>query len=475
MIVFSAWRDDPVAGLIDAAHESTRQAWSGNGSSQNGAASRASRGAARTLTETLQACADFVDGDLVIILDQFEEYFLYHAQDDGGSTFAGEFARAVSSADVRASFLVAIREDALAKLDRFEGHIPNLFSNFLRIEHLDRPSARAAIERPIQRYNAVRGTHVSIEPGLVDAVLDQVRMGQVLLGDTGRGTVEERDTAPVDPLEERIETPYLQLVMTRLWQEDVAPGDPSGALARATLDRLGGAEQIVRTHLDATMSALPGRPARSRRARLPLPGHSIPARRSPTPRPTWPSTPECPKHSSRTCSRTCPDRMRACSCPSIRRLVEPEVVRYEIFHDVLGAPVLDWRSRYVQTQERAETERRLANERRRALRLLAGLVGVSVLLVVMIALAVFALQQRDAALTAERIASSRGVAATALAQQTTQPELSLLLAIEAGAWRGPARPRTPCGASCSTPVAPYWQATPERLPASPSVRPAASS
>ena len=54
------------------------------------------------------------------------------------------------------SFLVAIREDAVAKLDRFKGQIPNLFDNYLRIEHLDREAAREAIELPLERYNAHR-------------------------------------------------------------------------------------------------------------------------------------------------------------------------------------------------------------------------------------------------------------------------------------------------------------------------------
>ncbi len=82
---------------------------------------------------------------MLVILDQFEEYFLYHENEDGDGTFAVEFPRAVNRPDLRASFLISIREDALAKLDRFKGRIPNLFDNYLRIEHLDRAAARAAI------------------------------------------------------------------------------------------------------------------------------------------------------------------------------------------------------------------------------------------------------------------------------------------------------------------------------------------
>ena len=128
----------------------------------------------------------------MVILDQFEEYFLYHPQDDA---FAQEFPAAVMQADAPVSFLIAIREDALAKLDRFEGRIPILFDNYLRIEHLDRKAARTAIENPIKQYNrlhAENGEQVSIEPKLVDAVLEQVATGQVILGEAGRGVVKDR-------------------------------------------------------------------------------------------------------------------------------------------------------------------------------------------------------------------------------------------------------------------------------------------
>ena len=50
-------------------------------------------------------------------------------------------------ADLRANFLVSIREDAYTQLDRFKGRIPNLFgSNYPRLEHLDR-RGRAAGDR----------------------------------------------------------------------------------------------------------------------------------------------------------------------------------------------------------------------------------------------------------------------------------------------------------------------------------------
>ena len=55
--------------------------------------------------------------------------------------------------NLRVHFLLSIREDSLAKLDRFKGQIPRLFANYVRIEHLNRAAARRAIEGPIEEWN----------------------------------------------------------------------------------------------------------------------------------------------------------------------------------------------------------------------------------------------------------------------------------------------------------------------------------
>ncbi len=88
---------------------------------------------------------------LLVVLDQFEDYFLYHPDEDGEGTFAVEFPRLVNEPNLRVNFVLSLREDAWAKLDRFEGRIPALFANYVRVEHLDRKAAREAIEGPVER------------------------------------------------------------------------------------------------------------------------------------------------------------------------------------------------------------------------------------------------------------------------------------------------------------------------------------
>ena len=87
------------------------------------------------------------------------------------------------------SFLIAIREDALARLDRFKGRIPNLFENYVRIRHLSVSQAEAAILEPLRRHNQLLPDQEpwTAEPELVRRVLEGVRVGRVVLAVVGRG------------------------------------------------------------------------------------------------------------------------------------------------------------------------------------------------------------------------------------------------------------------------------------------------
>ena len=69
----------------------------------------------------------------LIVLDQFEEYFLYHPDEGGSGTFAAEFPLAVNRPGLKVHFMLSLRVDALARLDRFKDAIPDLFGNLLAL------------------------------------------------------------------------------------------------------------------------------------------------------------------------------------------------------------------------------------------------------------------------------------------------------------------------------------------------------
>jgi WD40 repeat protein len=426
---FGTWRDDPVAGLAACVRDCFAEAFAGDGF-QPSAPSSLPASFEWTRQRNVQ---------LLVILDQFEEYFLYHGQDDGERSFAVEFPRALNRPDLRVNFLVAIREDALAKLDRFEGRVPNLFDNYLRLEHLDSEAGRVAIEAPLQQYNRTSATgspQISIEPVLVEALLDQVMTGRVVLGQAGRGVVE----APGDDdPQERIEAPYLQLVMTRLWTETMRTG--SDVLRLEMLDRLGGAQRIVRTHLDKAMQALPADEqdiaARVFRHLVTPSGTKIAHTASDLAE--YEDVPESELNAVL-------DKLSGREVRILRPVSAsgdvPDAHRYEIFHDVLAAAILDWRNRYVQAKEQAEGERELAGrlaeetrkkqladelaaeERRRARRSRITAIALALLLVATAVLAFVAVRE-------QRNARSRELVAQAMAQLEVDPDQSIRLSLDA--------------------------------------------
>jgi hypothetical protein len=181
----------------------------------------------------------------MIILDQFEEYLIISSRNDSND-FDAELARAVQVApESDTHFLISVREDWLAKLDAFKSRIYNLFDNLFRIEHLGLDEARAAIERPIQMYNStvVDSERFAIDPDLV----------QRLIHDTSSG-VSEISAGDGEAQRSSVEGPMLQLVLSRLWDEERSMG--SRVLRSSTLSKVGGVRKILSTSVDPALRRL---------------------------------------------------------------------------------------------------------------------------------------------------------------------------------------------------------------------------
>lgn len=370
------------------------------------------------LSEHLEFWSEKLDCSLLIILDQFEEYFLYHPDDDA---FVVEFSQAVSRSKAPISFLISIREDALAKLDRFEKGIPGVFDNYLRLDHLDRKAAEAAILEPLKHYNKLLGANgakkIEIEDQLVTEVLNQVKTGEVQLVEAGRG---DRDLGSGDT---KVETPFLQMVMTRLWKAEMDQG--SNVLRVQTLKQLGDAERIICTHLDDAMSTLTAdeqaiaanvfrylvTPSGSKIA------HSASNLFYYTGLPPYQITPVLNKLSGK---------------PRILQPVAPTAApdappHYEIYHDVLATAILDWRRRFMQIQEWTKNKEEIDQEQRRVSHWRLGLIA----LLLLIGAFIFSLYMIYSSWTRERKAVSRELAAVSLNHLSTDSELSVLLALKA--------------------------------------------
>jgi WD40 repeat protein len=246
-VVFKSWKDDPVPKLIDAVERAIEPFLAG-------------RPMPELPREDLQAAiataAGAIDGRLLVILDQFEEYFVYSPLEPVPERFAEQLARCVNRADLPANFLISIREDAYASLgELFKGSIANVYGNYLHIEHLDRDAAESAIRAPLELYNGQPGvTPVAIEPGLVEAVLDQVPAHPAPEQAAETQTQAQAGADAHRNGDRRVATPLLQLVMQTVWEREHDEG--STLLRLSTLQQLEGAESIVDDHLRHALSEL---------------------------------------------------------------------------------------------------------------------------------------------------------------------------------------------------------------------------
>lgn len=325
---------------------------------------------------------------LVIILDQFEEYFAYRSG-DRDRDFEEQLDAIVRDESLEAHLLIVIREDRYYLLDRLRLTIPDILENTLELGHLGDKGVREAITRPVDEFNArIRGgkNPVAITPGFVDRVLAELRQ------DAGAGRDSE-----LAATERPVELPYLQLALEKIWQ--AAGGTKEiEVLDEGILDHRS-VKQIIADHLEEVIGGLtPDQQALCARLfdRLVTPTGTKFAMAADDLVPFAGGADE--NQVGRVLTRLSEADARVLT-PVGRAGREPA---FEIFHDVLGPPILRWKERFeaareAEARERAERERLAAEasaaaareaEARRRTRLVKRFVVVLVVLVMILSVVI---------------------------------------------------------------------------------------
>ena len=175
---------------------------------------------------------------LLVVLDQFEDYFLYHPDEDGdGHVRRRASARSSTSQTCACTSCSRSARTRSAKLDRFKGQHP---------APLRELRARRAPDRAAPRGRRSRGRFASgtgVSPPETSRTRSSPRSSTRSSTRRPRassprslGTAHER-TSRAD--RQHVEAPFLQLVLERLWRATVAGG--SRDLTLAGLEALGGA------------------------------------------------------------------------------------------------------------------------------------------------------------------------------------------------------------------------------------------
>jgi WD40 repeat protein len=418
-IVFRAWRGEPVEPLMRAVHEAARASGEETGE------------APRALAEALRACAERAGGRVVLILDQFEEYLLYHGHEEGPDSLPWQLARVVDEPGLPASVLISIREDALSRLDPLKRAIPHLFDNALHLERVDQKAAKETITGPIDWYNdnyARDGQRVEIDEDLVREVLRQVTAARAAANGAHAAAAAGAEDGPV--VGESVEFAYLQLVLERLWDE--ARREGLRRLSISILDGFpGGADEIVRDHVTQAVSGLSedGRDVAAEAFRYLVTPSG--AKIAYTVADLAKQTGADAAALERVIERLCSADARVLRRVQVLRDggLEPGV---EIFHDKLADPILGWRQAHVLRRERERARDEAAESGRRRVRRLRWIAGLSVAVVlVLTGVMLWALHQKNVADSQRRLGESRRATTSAILELSQDPQESLATALRA--------------------------------------------
>jgi HEAT repeat protein len=166
--------------------------------------------------------------ELVVILDQFEEFFIFWPERDQRQPFIDALADCYDDRGLPVRFVIGIRGDYFTHLATFQGRLPQIFHNEYYLEAMTREEAQAAITGPL----AVLGRPVIYEQALLTTLLD----------DLARGGME---------------LPHLQIICSWLYDEALASSET--AITLAAYEGLGRAEGVLGRYLYDVLDRLPGK------------------------------------------------------------------------------------------------------------------------------------------------------------------------------------------------------------------------
>jgi len=267
---------------------------------------------------------------LILVLDQFEEYFLYRDSE----MFERELARALESRSSRLRVLVSLRDDGLYLLDQLRRALPGLLSNRIELRQLDGHSIRMAVEQPVRLFNE---RHPSMTPMKVtrdftDELIRQLHESVPESGQWRRMRASER----------YIELPYLQLALQCLWD---AARSERNSLDLALLNEKGGVADIIRNHVVAVLQDLDV----SERYFAALVFHYLVTPSGGKFAYTAADLARNISETERQVQQQPVARLLAKLAGADHRLLRAAAGRYELFHDTLAKPVLEWREEQVRT------------------------------------------------------------------------------------------------------------------------------
>lgn len=230
-VLVTGWHDDPITIINEALDDVVE------------------RQADESVEDRLRRAVDATQQYVMVILDQFEEMLrdAARAHDNTSCTKLFDVISSLTMSDGGVSFVLALRADALADVDVLLRRLPNGLVQSYRVRSMTDQHASEAIREPIDVFNEAFDAKIVVEDTVVTAVIADVSSVNNM------SLANSLDTA----VRNDVDLPFLQIVMSRLWEaERVECTPPSDVLRWTTLQRLGGSAQILRDHVNRILDRL---------------------------------------------------------------------------------------------------------------------------------------------------------------------------------------------------------------------------
>jgi WD40 repeat protein/class 3 adenylate cyclase len=392
---------------------------------------------------TLEAASGAVgpDGRLVLVVDQFEELFSLCGDEEERSTFIGELTAAATGSPERAVIVVVVRDDFYGRSAPYVRFAELLAANHLLVAPMNRDELRRAIELPARRAG------LRVESALVDALLEEVaeEPGSLPLLSTALVELWQAGAEGWIRLEAHERTGGVRGAVARLAEESFSRLEgPQREAARSVLLRLAGegeGDAVTRRRVPVAEFDLESSPAaaavlaRFTEDRLLTASEGTVEVAHEALLREWPRLRSWLEEDAE--GRVLRQRLTEASSQWVRAERDPS----DLLRGARLSAAIDWATLHGRELNRAEqdflsasrsaAEAEVQGQRRTNRRLRGLLAGVAIFLVVALLAGGLALVQRGRAREQARIATARELASSAISVLDEDPELTILLAIEA--------------------------------------------
>ena len=142
----------------------------------------------------------------LLVLDQFEEVFQHHSHKKYFDTFVHQLSGLINDEYCKVRVLFSMREEFLGELSIFDNQIPDLFSNYYRLKSPNKEEAFDIIDRTCNYVN------VPVAEDRLELLVDDLTKIKAAAVATSNNHESQMDVDTVAP-------PYLQIACKKLWDQ----------------------------------------------------------------------------------------------------------------------------------------------------------------------------------------------------------------------------------------------------------------